>query len=184
MFLMHAAVWAERMRKQYALEVVSSRLQKASIPYHLTAGTALGAHREGDFIAHDHDIDLAVFTDEATVNDVASALYGLKFQWCVPHEVSAFVVGVPVDVFMVTRGQGDTGHTQYCNTDMGMVSFETSYDLERIQFRGRTYSVPDKGYLAQQYGPDWKTPKRFGHFNDAVRNGEYHSMHYVLSKTS
>ena len=39
-------------------------LESIDIPFHLHSGTALGAHREHDFIEHDNDIDLAVFYND------------------------------------------------------------------------------------------------------------------------
>ena len=43
------------------LKSAKEALDSVNIPFHLHAGTALGAHRERNFIKHDHDIDLAIF---------------------------------------------------------------------------------------------------------------------------
>ena len=43
------------------LEDMADILNRHNIEYFLFCGTALGCHREGQFIEHDHDIDLGVF---------------------------------------------------------------------------------------------------------------------------
>lgn len=46
------------------LNIVDSVMQECKLPYSLYYGTLLGAIREKGFIAHDFDIDIAVFADE------------------------------------------------------------------------------------------------------------------------
>lgn len=46
------------------LGIVDSAMQTCGVPYSLHYGTLLGAIREKGFIAHDFDIDIALFADE------------------------------------------------------------------------------------------------------------------------
>ena len=46
------------------LKSAKRALDSINIPFHLHAGTSLGAYREKSFIAHDHDIDLALFSHD------------------------------------------------------------------------------------------------------------------------
>ena len=46
------------------LKSAKKALDSVNIPFHLHYGTALGAYREKSFIAHDHDIDLCVFSKD------------------------------------------------------------------------------------------------------------------------
>ena len=55
----------EEARFRRVLESAKEALDSINIPFHLHAGTALGAHREKTFIPHDHDIDIAVFAKDA-----------------------------------------------------------------------------------------------------------------------
>ena len=53
-----------RRRGLELLGIVDSVMQECKLPYSLYYGTLLGAIREKGFIAHDFDIDIALFADE------------------------------------------------------------------------------------------------------------------------
>ena len=83
-------VWKEMNARQKALYAAFvagyTALTNLKLPFHLDSGTALGAVREGNFMPHDKDVDVAVFQwdlkilDEHNVANIEAefAKHGLK----------------------------------------------------------------------------------------------------------
>ena len=69
----------KQLKFKNVLESAKTALDSINIPFHLQAGTALGAHREGKFIQHDHDIDLGIFAkDVPNIKIVYKILSAMK----------------------------------------------------------------------------------------------------------
>lgn len=64
----------KQIKFKKTLEDMASILNKHKIPFFLSNGTALGAHREKQFIEHDHDIDIAFFKGETTFEKILNAV--------------------------------------------------------------------------------------------------------------
>ena len=56
------------------LKSAKKALDSVDIPFHLHSGTAIGAYREKSFIAHDHDIDLCVFSKDVNTKEIEKLL--------------------------------------------------------------------------------------------------------------
>ena len=68
---------------QELLELTDDTLRKAGIEYWLTYGTLLGAYRDHNFIAHDYDLDIALYwEDRDKIKDLMLSV-GMKLK----HEV-------------------------------------------------------------------------------------------------
>uniref|UniRef100_A0A6C0CZ32 Uncharacterized protein n=1 Tax=viral metagenome TaxID=1070528 RepID=A0A6C0CZ32_9ZZZZ len=161
-------------------------LDSIGIPFHLHSGTALGAHREHDFIQHDDDIDLAVFyedvNDKSSVDDIIKSMenngfdleaklgklnrgFELKFT----HNIQA----VSLDIFWVYPGRyrgkdyyilsSYYGECDNLKHKMCVWAYRP-YDTVKIKFLGHTYNVLPKMTLVDAYGKDWKIPKKFNYY--------------------
>ena len=154
--------------KLIALRTVSSALRSGKIPFFLVSGTALGAHREGRFISHDTDVDLGVFSDLATLDEVVTALTnaGISIFKQYDNQLVIRIGACPVDIFMFTRGPP---HLYYsyggvCSKHPNKrCVFANSFKLQPIRFYGDTYQIPSQDFLVQAYGPDWRTPRKFSY---------------------
>ena len=149
-----------------ALRLVSAALRTADIPFFLAWGTALGAHREGQFIPHDSDIDLGVFDKDASLADVSEALRraGILEIRRFSTEITVLVALVPVDIFVFEHGppHRSFSYTGPCDRHPNKTCvFENTFDLETILFYDDTYHIPDLGFLSQSYGADWRRPKKY-----------------------
>ena len=102
-------------RFQHVLESAKDALDEIHVPFHLHAGTALGAHREKTFIPHDHDIDIAVFSkdvsDKKTANEVIEAMkrHGFSINNFLGKlkrgkEIQFQKDNIPLDIFWVYPG--------------------------------------------------------------------------------
>lgn len=158
-------------------------LDSINIPFHLHSGTALGAHREHDFIAHDDDIDLAVFykdvNTERKVKSIIASMEnnGFKVQAILGTLKRGFELkfnyvnyNVGLDIFWVYpgryRGQnyyilgsyyGQCDQFPYKMCVWGYRPYQTI----RMNFLGNEYNVMPEQTLVDAYGPDWRTPKKF-----------------------
>jgi peptidyl-tRNA hydrolase, PTH1 family len=154
--------------------------RKAGLRWHVISGTFLGLVREGDFLAHDNDIDVGVYASEMTIEDVVRAAQSGGFVVLDITEVMEYRIvsrlidrrpgyikllhssGVQLDVFFMHRNgndlwQGSTVH-KWVNS---------YYDVRPYSFKGLEVLGPADAdiYLTENYG-DWRTPKL--DFNCAV----------------
>jgi LicD family len=149
------------------LEDAASALTYSGIPFFLTYGTALGAIREGDFLAHDGDIDLGAFSEDFVprASVLAAALIDEGFEvrnLIVPFTrcwaIKCSKRGINVDIVAWTQQRSFRFNP---NTDLDFVHALHSKLLENlslVSLRGGSYSCPGEAYLAETYG-DWRTPK-------------------------
>jgi hypothetical protein len=180
--------------KKFKRVLVSARraLESIGIPFHLHAGTALGAHREKNFIKHDHDIDLAVFYEDVNtqskVKKLVDAMEKEGFE-VLEHlgtlkrgkEIQFSKNDVPLDIFWVYDGEyrgkkysiissyfGECDNLKYKRCVWGY----REYKPVKIDFLGDEYlSVPIKTII-DMYGEDWETPKKFG-YTEGITEGGY-----------
>ena len=126
------------------LIAAKTALDSVDIPFHLHSGTALGAHREKSFIAHDHDIDLCVFSKDVNtdykVRKLINAMKkeGFKINTTLGKlkrgkEIQFRKDNVPLDIFWTYPGKyrgkdyfilasyyGDCDYLKYKNMYMGL----------------------------------------------------------------
>jgi hypothetical protein len=133
------------------------------IPYWLSAGTALGFYRDGNFIADDSDIDLGV-KDDIPIERIENAMLNAGFSANrfrnskgIPRQRAFIKDGIPIDISIYSlEGDFYTFQTPYGVIKKPKHLLE---DLHTIEFHGRTYPIPNpEEYLTWRYG-DWRTPK-------------------------
>lgn len=140
----------------------------------LAYGTLLGAVREGNFLAHDDDIDLFIPTNATTRNSVEDVLASLAEQlrsrgWHTsrPNSYTNFHLIDPAsklhaDVFpLLVNGDRTSLHME----KMRLREIPTDMLLppRSVTFLGQEMPVPadPEAFLTERYGKDWTTPDPF-----------------------
>lgn len=156
-----------------ALKLVLSRLDAAGVTPFLSFGTLLGAVREGRFIEHDTDIDLGVFSDEAsperllrlfrTGSELGLALSSLLDGKRVPVKLR-HRSGVTIDLVPFER-RADSFVTCVVHQHHVLERHRRPFGLRRMDFEGLRVHVPDppEAFLEENYG-DWREPQANYHY--------------------
>lgn len=148
-------------------------LQPLNLKHYLSAGTALGIHRDGRFIPHDTDIDLAVeLTEDADSYQVATELVRTLSQNNMPLVRSIVADDQPVQlVFVDLKNRSLLVDIEFYYegiTDGAVVHMkpEGTITLPRqgvgmYPFGGIEVPMPKPidTYLRDRYG-DWQTPTK------------------------
>jgi len=139
-------------------------LDSRGVRIFLNFGTLLGAIREGDFIPHDHDVDMGIFESDldqflGVLPELARRGLELRDTWPNKRCYSLQRAGEQIDVFTTRRQSSLFGHRW--NLD-GKVSLSGAHldSLDSIGFRGEVFSVPHDpaGVLLHLYGKTWRIP--------------------------
>jgi hypothetical protein len=138
-----------------------------TIPFWLSEGTALGATREGDFIAHDDDVDIGIWAhdlkrfNKEALPRLRKAGFTLDFDLFKGTFMTLSRHGERLDVDAVRPG-GECMAARTAAANCGTCNCIIPYlnDMRPIQIRGETYMVPGHDYLEYLYGSDWRTPKQ------------------------
>lgn len=141
-------------------------LVSAGVTAFLVDGTLLGAVREGQFLAHDRDIDLGVFEETYTPRAVAAfrragftvhRQYGTR---AVGYEISFRRHDVKVDVFLYYLADGFRFHAAWPKRKPPIRYAYVPFELKPIAFCGRDYMAPSppEDFLERKYGADWRIP--------------------------
>ena len=144
-----------------ALHALTVATENAGLRVFLISGTLLGLVRCGDFLSHDTDLDTGIFDgfdpDALKAAIYASGCFSIMPQRS-PHCLRVrHVNGTPIDIFVHYRSHGDFWHGGV------KVSWHNSpFGLKKAEFKGYPVFIPDnpERYLEENYGPDWRTPKK------------------------
>lgn len=156
------------------IERASAVLEQCGHPAMLAYGTLLGAVREGNFLAHDDDVDLLIPTRAANREEVEVVLADLAEKlrqkgWRVtrPNSYTNFHLTEPstklhVDVFpLLVDGDRTSLHME----KMRLRDIPTKIVLppRSYTFLGHEMLVPadPEGFLRERYGDGWGTPDPF-----------------------
>jgi hypothetical protein len=174
------------LRFNKALIDAKDALDSIDIHFHLHSGTALGAHRDKDFIKHDGDIDLGVFYKDVDtpykVNQIIKSMENHGFE--LSHRMGKLTRGlelqfvhdktdVSLDIFWVYEGKYKGIKYFILQSYLGKcddykykacVWAYRPYETVRLNFLGKVYNSMPKQTLEDAYGADWRIPKKFGYY--------------------
>lgn len=143
----------------------AEELFRVDLPYQwwVSAGTALGLYRDGDFIQGDTDIDIAAKGYEGVDKDTTEALKGFELCRTIYHEGKpmqlAFIKdGIILDIYFHWQednnfvNYGESGKTVIPSRIYNPIEIETKYG--KLPFPN-----PPEEYFKIRYGDDWQTPQ-------------------------
>lgn len=161
-----------------ALHRVTAALKALGIPHFLIQGTALGAHRHGDFVPDEKDIDIGVLQEHLTphAGRLCQAFVdsGCEIEtWARPFNHVRTIVAylnspcrIKVDIvgFNKWHNKRFTAcpvHPSIPNPYAIVHDAALLETCETAELCGLTFNVPSPvtQYLELEYGPDWRTPK-------------------------
>lgn len=167
-----------RSKKDLFIELifaVQKILGDAGFPSVLSYGTLLGARRDGQFIAHDDDVDMLYLLPVETENEAVSRVkelsdhfiglgYGVKNH--LPHGLNLHIIdktaNIAVDVFpcWVTDSEV-TLHMEKMR--LRQVPADIMFPASELTFYGRKFPVPRNTdeFLRQRYGENWRVPLQY-----------------------
>jgi len=157
---------------ELVMEQCCNILESVNVAYRLTDGTALGLYREGEFIAHDNDIDVDVLGD-AQLENIAQlfinsgmklgrkAIYKGKIQQLVFFTESHTIFDIVVWHKLDDRTILNYSERGYRRTQD--IKFFKKEKLDSINFKGKQYPIPGaiEEWLEMRYGNDWRIPKTY-----------------------
>lgn len=161
-----------------ALEDMADILESNNVSYHLHSGTALGAIRENKFIENDEDIDIAIFEKDKVYNLEEMVLNSGKFKLVhkLPKNSKKIMeisfshkkTKVKIDIFFIVEENNKYKIYSYfgiCDDkpNKRCEYVNTKYKLKTTSLLGRKYKVPENKFLVEQYGEDWRTPKKWNY---------------------
>jgi hypothetical protein len=176
----------EAKRFKMALDDMVAAFIEAEIPYQLSSGTALGAHRDKGFIEHDDDIDLQVFRKDVTrkkeiLLKKCIRKHGFKKNirslgnFDEGYEIAGFhkKTDIRVDVFFIYDAVYQGKPIYYYASFFGKcdnlpkkmcVWRMRPYQVSTATIDGTQYVAPPISYIEDQYGPGWNVPIKYDYF--------------------
>lgn len=144
----------------------------------LIDGTLLGVIREGNFIAHDLDLDLGVYMEEWDISDFQDleenmsdedfTLHHTFGEWGRHFEASFKRDDIKIDLFFYYKADNKRRFNAFLNGGKTMpddiLTYEYEADLienlKEIEWKGYKFMIPaePEKVLVAKYGEDWKTP--------------------------
>lgn len=153
------------LEKQIVIKEVKQVLDRTGIFWALSHGALLGIVREGDFIAWDTDIDLALKEEEARpraqdlIQRFGAVGYRVKARKKNGHEFA-----------LAAKKGGQVLNLAYWRQEGPLRIYKDSYFIPdrffkgagEVEYRGQHYPClgPAKDYLTWLYGPTWTVPKK------------------------
>ena len=139
----------------------------------ITDGTLLGFHREGRFLSHDLDMDIACMIDEF---DETIADTFVQRGWKLKRTLGEVDCGLEqtwvkndtyLDIFYFYRDGDVLWHGAWRRDKQkgkrNLIRYEyRPFELAQAEYMGASFPVPQdiEGYVTQKYGKDWRTPRK------------------------
>lgn len=147
-----------------ALNAIADLLEANGVPFFLGDGTLLGFVRDGDFIAHDKDIDLGLFDDIDRARILAMLERSPEF-WLDAYRddgdadlmiTTRYRDQVAIDLFFYKSRGNDMLHGMG-QRDAALLWRQSGFTLRPARFLGRRFDIPTppERYLEELYGPQW-----------------------------
>ena len=142
--------------------------ERLTMPYWISAGTALGLYRDDDFIPGDTDIDFAMEGYKGVDSDLKKCLRksllkkGYEIVRTIyedgrPMQIAFMIDGTIIDFYFHWRnGENLENHGESGWTRMKAdICLKPQFILTKY---GR-YPIPQREYFKIRYGDDWQTPQ-------------------------
>lgn len=144
-------------------------IEQLDIPYRITDGTVLGLYRQGDFIAHDNDIDVDILDcDNADILQEAMLENGLRLGRKViyRHRIQQLVYFDANEAIFDIVFWYSEGSRIYNYSEKGYVRIQDKRFFENVdyfEYKGKQYPIPSniEEWLVMRFGADWKIPKTY-----------------------
>lgn len=131
------------------------------LPYWVSAGTALGFHRDGDFIGSDTDIDVEILDwnpEEPFTMPEPFVLFRHQDFEGKPIQRAYYYGDTIFDVyFFYSDGDMAVNHNQRSVMKIPLRFFEDRQEIE-TKYGNIFFPHPIEEYLEKRYGADWRTP--------------------------
>jgi pyruvyltransferase len=147
---------------------------------YFVAGTLLGAVREGNFIAHDDDMDVGYFSNHTKAENVRDEMFEMirriradNWRLRIAHNRGFFQIfaGVGDAKFDVFPAWHEGGYIWMHNSQRIPAPPEMMIPPRCAPFLGRSVLFPNQpeAYLAHHYGPTWRVPDK--HYQETKQPG-------------
>lgn len=170
------------MDKKFALPVLKEAYQlllSIDVKSWLTDGTLLGFYREGDFIGHDGDVDLAINAKnwKETILPLmeSNGFEVIRIEGVVGNglEYSFKKNGISIDFFFFYEEDGKFWHSAWLKGIQLKFAYP-KFNTKQITFLDETFDVPEneETYLKIKYGSGWNVPQTKWHWAFSPLNVE------------
>ncbi|NHC03360.1 hypothetical protein G9F31_06210 [Acinetobacter sp. 187] len=137
-------------------------LEKKHVQFFLVSGTLLGCIRENDILAHDKDLDVGIFEDEISYQDLIKIFQKSGIFEILPTRTQYQIKlkhlnGTYIDVFIHRIEKDMVWH--YASK---IKWYNKRFNLKKIKFLGHSFFIPENynDYLCENYGENWKVPDK------------------------
>lgn len=172
----HGTLRRDSARYLELMDRAVAEFEQLGLSLMLGYGTLLGAVREGDFLAHDDDVDLIFALEVAgpdgwqpALDEVVAALRSRGWAVWTNPTPSAYNCHIRdprqqhhIDIFPVfLSGNDATLHMEHMA--LRTIDADLIRPHRHLDLHGHAYPVPadPEGFLAERYGPTWDTPDPF-----------------------
>lgn len=144
-------------------DILIEGTSKLSMPYWLSAGTALGLYRDKDFIQGDTDIDVAMVGYDGIEQDLMRDLgeYLMFRRVALGDKLMQLAFkakGVIFDVYI--HWEDEDNYVNIAGSGKTIMP-KRIYDTVKVETKYGTFPFPNppEEYFEIRYGKDWRTPQ-------------------------